>query len=212
VLNHLRRYDYVRQVGKGKALNVYTPTEKFAELVEGIKAVEFIRSLVENRISLLPVKEIRKELVGTTVYDIEVMNNHTFVGGLGPIVQHNCDGDPFGFHIGMVIISGSAKLAYINHELAVPDAKYIGVTASDIVDYELPTDKLRELDIARLKQLQKDPRYNTEFWQSEIKKMLELGKKAEQQAFAKYGLAYVVKEYLPAKLKEVEEQEHLGKV
>jgi DNA topoisomerase-6 subunit A len=30
--------------------------------------------------------------------------------------------------------------------------------------------------------------------------MLELGKKAEQQAFSKYGLSYVVKEYLPAKL------------
>jgi DNA topoisomerase-6 subunit A len=120
------------------------------------------------------------------------------------------DGDPFGFHIGMVIISGSAKLAYINHELAVPDATYIGVTASDIVNYKLPTDKLRELDIARLKQLQKDPRYqkgppgNPTFWQDEIKKMLEIGKKAEQQAFSKYGLDYVVKEYLPAKLKENE--------
>jgi len=111
-----------------------------------------------------------------------------------------CDGDPFGFHIAMVIISGSAKLAYINHELAVPDAQFIGVTASDIVDYKLPTDKLRELDVTRLKQLQKDPRYSGEFWQSEIKCMLELGKKAEQQAFSKYGLDHVVKEYLPAKL------------
>jgi DNA topoisomerase-6 subunit A len=120
------------------------------------------------------------------------------------------DGDPFGFHIGMVVISGSAKLAYINHELAVPDAKYIGVTASDIIKYKLPTDKLRELDITRLKQLQKDPRYGTEFWQEEIKKMLELRKKAEQQAFAKYGLAYVVNEYLPAKLKEVEGEKFLG--
>jgi DNA topoisomerase-6 subunit A len=60
---------------------------------------------------------------------------------------------------------------------------------------------LRELDIARLKQIQKDPRYSGEFWQAEIKKMLELGKKAEQQAFSKYGLSYVVREYLPAKLK-----------
>jgi len=123
---------------------------------------------------------------------------------LGLPVYIFADGDPFGYHIGMVIISGSAKLAYINHELAVPEAKYLGVTASDIVNYDLPTDKLRDLDIARLKQLQKDPRYNTEFWQKEIKKMLELGKKAEQQAFAKYGLEYVVKEYLPAKLKEAE--------
>lgn len=130
---------------------------------------------------------------------------------LGLPVYLFTDGDPFGFHIAMVVISGSAKLAYINHELAVPDAKYIGVSASDIINYKLPTDKLRELDIARLKQLQKDPRYNTGFWQSEIKKMMEIGKKAEQQAFAKYGLAYVVKEYLPAKLKEIEGQEFLGK-
>jgi len=121
------------------------------------------------------------------------------------------DGDPFGFHIAMVVISGSAKLAYINHELAVPDAQFLGVTASDIIDYKLPTDKLRELDVNRLKQLQKDPRYSNEFWQGEIKKMLELGKKAEQQAFSKYGLSYVVKEYLPAKLKEAEGQEFLGK-
>ena len=119
---------------------------------------------------------------------------------LGLPIHLFCDGDPFGFHIAMVIISGSAKLAYINHELAVPDAQFIGVTASDIVNYKLPTDKLRELDVTRLKQLQKDPRYSGEFWQSEIKRMLELGKKAEQQAFSKYGLGYVVKEYLPAKL------------
>ena len=119
---------------------------------------------------------------------------------LGLPIAIFADGDPFGFHIAMVIISGSAKLAYINHELAVPDAQFIGVTASDIVDYKLPTDKLRELDIARLKQLQRDPRYSSEFWQDEIKRMLELGKKAEQQAFSKYGLSYVVKEYLPAKL------------
>ncbi len=119
---------------------------------------------------------------------------------LGLPVYLFTDGDPFGFHIAMVIISGSAKLAYINHELAVPNAQFIGVTASDIVEYNLPTDKLRELDVTRLKQLLRDPRYNNEFWQKEIKKMLELGKKAEQQAFAKYGLEYVVKEYLPAKL------------
>ena len=119
---------------------------------------------------------------------------------LGLPVYLFTDGDPFGFHIAMVIISGSAKLAYINHELAVPNAQFIGVTASDIGEDNLPNDKLRELDVTRLKQLLRDPRYNNEFWQKEIKKMLELGKKAEQQAFAKYGLEYVVKEYLPAKL------------
>jgi len=32
------------------------------------------------------------------------------------------------------------------------------------------------------------------------KRMLELRKKVEQQSFSKYGLSYVVKEYLPMKL------------
>lgn len=119
---------------------------------------------------------------------------------LGLPVYLFTDGDPFGFHIAMVVISGSAKLAYINHELAVPDANFLGVTASDIEDYKLPTDKLRETDVKRLKQLLDDPRYKSDFWQKEIDKMLKLGKKAEQQAFSKYGLEYVVEEYLPKKI------------
>jgi len=119
---------------------------------------------------------------------------------LGLPVYLFTDGDPFGFHIAMVVISGSAKLAYINHELAVPDAKFIGVTASDIEEYKLPTDPLRDSDIKRLKQLLDDPRYSDEEWQKEIEKMLKIKKKAEQQAFSKYGLEYVVEEYLPTKL------------
>jgi DNA topoisomerase VI, subunit A len=110
------------------------------------------------------------------------------------------DGDPWGFHIAMVIISGSAKLAHVNHDLATPDAKFMGVTASDIINYDLPTDPLKDIDVLRLKELAKDPRYRNEFWQTEIKKMLKIGKKAEQQSFSKYGLEYVVDTYFPEKL------------
>ena len=116
------------------------------------------------------------------------------------------DGDPWGFHIAQVIISGSAKLAHVNHDLATPDAKFIGVTASDIINYDLPTDKLKDVDVLRLKELSKDPRYKSDFWQTEIKKMLKIGKKAEQQSFSKYGLEYVVDEYFPAKFEEMENQ------
>lgn len=119
---------------------------------------------------------------------------------LGLPVYLFTDGDPFGFHIAMVVISGSAKLAYINHELAVPDAQFVGVTATDIEEYKLPTDKLRDTDVKRLKQLLDDPRYSDDIWQEEIEKMLDIGKKAEQQAFSKYGLEYVVEEYLPKKI------------
>ncbi|MEM2878920.1 MAG: LAGLIDADG family homing endonuclease [Candidatus Hadarchaeales archaeon] len=212
ILNHLRRYGFVEVVGgRCGGLKSYRVTERFEEIKNQMQILERIGHIVENRVGLIPVKRISKVSPNGPVYDLEVADTKTVVAGLGPIGVGDCDGDPFGFHIAMVVISGSAKLAYINHELAVPDAKYIGVTASDIVNYSLPTDKLRELDIARLKQLQKDPRYNTDFWQTEIKKMMELGRKAEQQAFAKYGLAYVVNEYLPAKLKEVEGEKFLGK-
>jgi DNA topoisomerase-6 subunit A len=114
------------------------------------------------------------------------------------------DGDPYGWHIYMVIRSGSAKAAHLNHELACPDAKFIGVTATDIVEYDLPTEPLTEADRKRIEELKQDPRYDSEFWQRELDLLARLGKKAEQQAFAKYSLDYVVEEYLPTKLEELE--------
>jgi DNA topoisomerase-6 subunit A len=109
------------------------------------------------------------------------------------------DGDPWGMHIAMVIISGSANAAHLR-ELTTPDAKWSGVWATDIVDYKLPTDPLTDVDIKRLHDLKKDSRYTGKLWIREIKKFLSIKKKAEQEAFSRYGLTYIVDEYLPAKL------------
>lgn len=111
------------------------------------------------------------------------------------------DGDPWGMHIAMVIISGSANAAHLR-DLTTPDAKWSGVWATDIVDYKLPSDELTQVDIKRLQELQKDPRYEGALWQREIKQFMKIKKKAEQEAFSRYGLTYIVDEYLPAKLKE----------
>jgi DNA topoisomerase-6 subunit A len=111
------------------------------------------------------------------------------------------DGDPWGMHIAMVIISGSANAAHLR-ELTTPDAKWSGVWATDIVNYKLPTDPLDEVDIKRLHELQRDPRYKDPLWQREIKTFLKIRKKAEQEAFSRYGLTYIVDEYLPTKLEE----------
>jgi len=111
------------------------------------------------------------------------------------------DGDPWGMHIAMVIISGSANAAHLR-ELTTPDAKWSGVWATDITNYKLPTDPLTEIDIKRLYELQRDPRYKNELWQREIKTFLKIRRKAEQEAFSRYGLTYIVDEYLPAKLEE----------
>jgi DNA topoisomerase-6 subunit A len=111
------------------------------------------------------------------------------------------DGDPWGMHIAMVIISGSANAAHLR-ELNTPDAKWSGVWATDIVNYKLPTDPLDEVDMKRLSELQRDPRYKDPLWQREIKTFMKIKKKAEQEAFSRYGLTYIVDEYLPAKLEE----------
>ncbi|RLF67177.1 MAG: DNA topoisomerase VI, partial [Thermoplasmata archaeon] len=71
------------------------------------------------------------------------------------------------------------------------------------INYELPTDKLTQRDIKALQDELKDPRFSSEFWQNEIKLQLKIGKKAEQQALAKYGLNYVTDVYLPEKLSEL---------
>jgi DNA topoisomerase-6 subunit A len=111
------------------------------------------------------------------------------------------DGDPWGMHIAMVIISGSANAAHLR-ELNTPDAKWSGVWATDIVNYKLPTDPLDDVDMKRLYELQRDPRYKDPLWQREIKTFMKIKKKAEQEAFSRYGLTYIVDEYLPAKLEE----------
>jgi len=112
------------------------------------------------------------------------------------------DGDPWGMHIAQVIISGSANAAHLR-DLNTPDAVWSGVWASDIVDYKLPTDPLDEVDLKRLTELQKDPRYQTDpVWQREIKVFQKIKRKTELEAFSRYGLTYIVDEYLPAKLEQ----------
>jgi DNA topoisomerase-6 subunit A len=109
------------------------------------------------------------------------------------------DGDPWGVHIAMVIISGSANAAHLRG-LATPDAKWIGVWGSDILDYKLPTEPLTAFDHKRLFELKSDPRYKDKLWQDELDIFLKLEQKAELEAFSKYGLTYIVDKYLPAKL------------
>ncbi|MEM2941912.1 MAG: LAGLIDADG family homing endonuclease [Candidatus Bathyarchaeia archaeon] len=163
----------------------------------------FLRNLIENNVMLLPIKKIeRVEPSSRFVYDVEVADAHTFVGGLGPVLLHNTDGDPWGMHIAMVIISGSANAAHLR-DLNTPDAKWFGVYATDIVEYKLPSDKLTELDIKRLYELKRDPRYEGKLWNREIETFMKIKKKAEQEAFSRYGLTYIVDEYLPAKLEMV---------
>jgi DNA topoisomerase-6 subunit A len=113
------------------------------------------------------------------------------------------DGDPWSFRIYASVAYGAIKTAHISEYLATPTAMYCGITASDILNYDLPTDKLNDKDVKALQAELTDPRFNDRFWKDEIELMLKINKKAEQQALAKYGLDYVTDKYLPEKLGEL---------
>jgi len=110
------------------------------------------------------------------------------------------DGDPWSFRIFASVAYGAIKTAHLSNYLATPSAEFLGVTASDIENYDLPHDKLSEQDVRALEAELTDPRFGTAEWRSEIELMLKNGKKAEQQSLAKYGLNYVTDHYLPEKL------------
>jgi len=99
----------------------------------------------------------------------------------------------------MVIRSGSANAAHLR-ELTTPESVWLGVWASDIQKYKLPSDKLTEVDVKRLYELKADPRYTEKMWHDELETFLKYRRKSEQEAFARYGLSYIVDKYLPEKL------------
>jgi DNA topoisomerase-6 subunit A len=113
------------------------------------------------------------------------------------------DGDPWSFRIFASVAYGAIKTAHISDYLATPTSQFIGITATDILNYKLPTDKLSEQDVGALKSELTDPRFKDQFWVSEIEAMLSMKVKAEQQALAKHGLDFVTDRYLPEKLTEL---------
>ncbi len=115
------------------------------------------------------------------------------------------DGDPYGYlNIYRTLKVGSGNAAHINQFFCVPNAKFIGVTPQDIIDYKLPTHPLKDVDIKRVKDgIKNDPfvQHHKE-WQMALKMMVDMKKRVEQQAFAKHSLNYVIDSYLPKKLKD----------
>lgn len=119
------------------------------------------------------------------------------------------DGDPYGYcNIYRTLKVGSGQAAHINSYFCVPQARYLGVTPSDIKEYNLEdaTHPLEAADVKRANDaLKNDPfiRHHKE-WQDALKQMLDMGVRIEQQAFAKHGLNFVLEKYLPQKLKKAD--------
>lgn len=120
------------------------------------------------------------------------------------------DCDPYGIsNIYRTLKVGSGNAVHLNKFFCVPQARYLGVTPQDIIDFELQdaTHPLKEVDIKRAKDaLKNDPFFKAhKSWQKAIQMMLKMGVRAEQQALAKHGLNFVIEEYLPYKLKHSKE-------
>jgi DNA topoisomerase VI subunit A len=113
------------------------------------------------------------------------------------------DGDPYGFlNIYRTLKVGSGNAAHINKFFCVPQAKFIGVTPQDIIDYKLPTHPLKDIDVKRVKDGMKNDPFVQEFkeWENALNQMVKMKVRAEQQALAKWGLNFVIDKYLPDKI------------
>lgn len=117
------------------------------------------------------------------------------------------DCDPYGFaSIYRTLKVGSGNAAHISRFFCVPQARFLGVTPQDILDFRLEdaTHPLSGTDIKRAQDaLDNDPFIKANpRWIAAIKQLLKMGVRAEQQALAKWGLNYVIDEYLPRKMAE----------
>jgi len=120
------------------------------------------------------------------------------------------DCDPYGIcNIYRTLKVGSGLAVHVSRDFCVPTARFMGVTPQDIIDFQLEdaTHPLQPVDIKRAKDaLKNDPFFQAyPKWQKAIKQLLNMGVRAEQQAFAKWGLNFVIEEYLPAKLKKTKD-------
>jgi len=116
------------------------------------------------------------------------------------------DNDPWGYYIYSVIKQGSINLAYESGRMAVPDAKFIGVSSYDYDRCGLSDDVKLDLDANDIKRAKQIANYawfrHKRAWQKEIKKMLSNGFKMEVEAMINKRLMYLTEEYVPMKLKD----------
>src|SRR5512133_597775 len=115
------------------------------------------------------------------------------------------DNDPWGFYIYSVMKQGSINLAYESMRMAVPDARFIGLSSFDKDAYQLPSNvaiRMNAQDVARARQMLAYPWFEAARWQREIEEMVKSGEKYELEALSRRGISFITEEYLPRKLRD----------
>src|ERR1051325_4823024 len=106
------------------------------------------------------------------------------------------DNDPWGYYIYSVVKQGSINLAFESQRMAIPKAKFMGLSSADPERYELPRNvgiKLNEKDVTRAKELLNYRWFQKPAWQQEIKRMLASGLKFELDALANKDFQFLTK-------------------
>ncbi|MGD0728832.1 MAG: DNA topoisomerase IV subunit A [Candidatus Micrarchaeaceae archaeon] len=120
-----------------------------------------------------------------------------------PVYVFN-DADAWGWYIYWTIKTGSINLAYMGNSIATPEAKFIGVTMSDIENYKFLqslTLKATEVDLKRAQEMLSYPWINKhKQWADELKKVLTTKTKLESDALQGPRLTFV-QDYLREKIK-----------
>jgi DNA topoisomerase-6 subunit A len=122
------------------------------------------------------------------------------------------DADPYGWYIYSVFKIGSITLSYESERLATPNAKFLGVSMTDIFGDKNKKPylseeerrnfiiKAKKADIKRAQELLNYEWFKTEKWVKEINIFLEKQSKLEIEALTGKGLYFLMDTYIPTKI------------
>ncbi len=117
------------------------------------------------------------------------------------------DADPWGLYIYSVIKQGSINLAYESVRMAVPTARFIGLSAMDQEKYKLPKEviiRLNDEDKRRIKEILKYPWFQKPEWRRELTYMVEKNVKLELEALSRKHISFITDTYVPEKIAKKE--------
>ena len=130
---------------------------------------------------------------------------HRMHAELGLPVFVLVDNDPWGYYIYSVVKQGSINLAFESQRMAIPAARFIGMSSRDAERFDIPAHvpmPLTDEDRRRAREIRQYPWFQKPTWQREIKHMEALGVKLELEALSNKHFSFITEEYLPRKMKD----------
>jgi DNA topoisomerase-6 subunit A len=115
------------------------------------------------------------------------------------------DNDPWGLYIYSVLKQGSINLAYESMRMAVPNVRFLGMSAFDYKKFTMPQAaeiKLTKEDVTRAEQMKAYPWFKDKKWQREIQGTIDNGFKMEVDSLLTKRISFITEEYIPKKLRD----------